>query len=58
MKSREKIAANCEAGMNRNYFQRNGAVRGRSATTRAYSPFTQCLQAHYSLTVKRRRLIK
>jgi hypothetical protein len=44
--------------MNRIDFQRNGAEQGRSVVTRTYSPTTQRLQAHYSLTVRRRRLIK
>jgi hypothetical protein len=53
-----KWAAKCEVGMSRIYFQRSGAERERSAITRAYLPVTQYLQAHYSLTVRRRRLIK
>jgi hypothetical protein len=54
----EKMSGKCEAGMNRIYFQRNGTQQRRSEPTRDYKPTTQQLQAHYSLIVRRRRLIK
>ena len=53
-----KWAAKCEAGMNSDKIQRIDLEQGREAKTRAYSPTTQRLQARYSLTVRRRRLIK
>jgi hypothetical protein len=44
--------------MNSDKIQRIDLKRGREAKTRAYSPTTQRLPARYSLTVRRRRLIK
>jgi hypothetical protein len=54
----EKISGKCEAGMSRIYFQRKGTQARRSEAIRDYSPTKQQLQAHYSLTVRRHRLIK
>ena len=57
-RTHEKMNGKCEASMNRIYFQRNGTQARRGEATRDYSPIRQQLQAHYSLTVRRHRLIK
>jgi hypothetical protein len=57
-KRMRKWAAKYEVDMNRIYFQRNGTEQECCAITCAYSPATLYLQAHYSLTVRRCRLIK
>ena len=40
------------------YCSGNDAEQKSGAITRAYSPTTQRLQAHYSLTVRRRKRVK